>query len=70
VTDAARWESVVHIFELNEEPGSVRIYAWSSPIEGSGKRRFVVVPHMGAVRSPSDAVRAALIAGREASITE
>jgi hypothetical protein len=32
--------------------------AWSSPIEGSNKRRFYAVLHLGGRRSPLDAVRA------------
>ena len=36
--------------------------AWSSPIEGSDKRRFFAVLHMGAIKSPADAVRAAIVA--------
>jgi len=41
---------------------ATRAYAWSSPIEGSDKRRFFAVLHMGAIKSPTDAVRAAIVA--------
>jgi hypothetical protein len=34
----------------------------SSPIERSDKRRFFAVLHMGAIKSPLDAVRAAIVA--------
>ena len=33
---------------------ATRAYAWSSPIEGSAKRRFFAVLHMGAIKSPRD----------------
>jgi hypothetical protein len=56
------WEGVVHVFDLADNPHAVRAYAWSSPIEGSDKRRFFAVLHMGAIRSPVDAVRAAIVA--------
>jgi hypothetical protein len=56
------WEGVVHIFDLDGNAKSTRAYAWSSPIEGSNKRRFFAVLHMGGIRSPQDAVRAAIVA--------
>ena len=34
------WEGVVHVFDLTGHPTATRAYAWSSPIEGSTKRRF------------------------------
>jgi hypothetical protein len=34
------WEGVVHVFDLTGHPKATRAYAWSSPIEGSDKRRF------------------------------
>ena len=33
------WEGVVHVFDLTGHPTASRAYAWSSPIEGSTKRR-------------------------------
>ena len=56
------WEGVVHVFELDGHPTATRAYAWSSPIEGSDKRRFFAVLHLGGIRSPLDAVRAAIVA--------
>lgn len=58
------WEGVVHVFDLAENPKANRAYAWSSPIEGSDKRRFFAVLHMGGIKSPQDAVRAAIVAER------
>jgi hypothetical protein len=59
---ATVWEGVVHVFDLAGNPKATRAYAWSSPIEGSKKRRFFAVLHMGAITSPVDAVRAAIVA--------
>jgi hypothetical protein len=56
------WEGVVHVFDLAGHPKATRAYAWSSPIEGSDKRRFFAVLHIGAIKSPADAVRAAIVA--------
>ena len=56
------WEGVVHVFDLADNPNATRAYAWSSPIEGSENRRFFAVLHMGAIKSPVDAVRAAIVA--------
>jgi hypothetical protein len=58
------WEGVVHVFDLEGHPKATRAYAWSSPIEGSTKRRFFGVLHMGPIKSPLDAVRAAIVAER------
>jgi hypothetical protein len=56
------WEGVVHVFDLTGHPTATRAYAWSAPIEGNDKRRFFAVLHQGAIKSPVDAVRAAIVA--------
>jgi hypothetical protein len=56
------WEGVVHVFGLAGHPKATRAYAWSSPIEGSTKRRFFAVLHIPPIVSPLDAVRAAIVA--------
>jgi hypothetical protein len=61
------WEGVVEVFDLEGHPKATRAYAWSSPIEGSDKRRFYAVLHLGGIRSPKDAVRAAIVAEQRAS---
>jgi hypothetical protein len=61
------WEGIVHIFDLEGHPSATRAYAWSSPVEGSDKRRFYAVLHLGGIRSPLDAVRAAIVAENRAS---
>src|SRR6266581_536568 len=56
------WEGVVHVFELAGHPTATLAYAWSSPIEGSTKRRFFAVLHTERINSPAEAVRAAIVA--------
>jgi hypothetical protein len=61
------WEGVVvHVFDLDGHSRATRAYAWSSPVGDEGKRRFYAVLHLGAIRSPVDAVRAAIVAERRA----
>lgn len=55
------WEGVVHVFDLAGHPKATRAYAWSSPVEGSAKRRFFAVLHLGPVIGPVEAVRAAIL---------
>jgi hypothetical protein len=60
------WEGVVHVFDLAGHPTATRAYAWSSPTEGSTKRRFFAVLHRPPVDSPRAAVRAAIVAENQA----
>jgi hypothetical protein len=60
------WEGVVEVFDLEGNAKSTRAYAWSSPIDGSDKRRIFAVLHLGGIRSPQDAVRAAIVAEHKA----
>lgn len=55
------WSGRVGVFALVDHPTATRAYAWSSPIEGSEKRKFYAVLHEGPVKSPADAVRAAIV---------
>jgi hypothetical protein len=56
------WVSNVHIFDLKGNRKATRAYAWSSPIEGSTRRRFFAVLHIPPITSPVEAVRAAIVA--------
>jgi hypothetical protein len=56
------WEGVVHVFDLGGHPTATRAYAWSSAIDGSDKRRVYAVLGIGAIKTPVDAVRAAIVA--------
>lgn len=58
------WEGVVHVFDLEDHPRTNKAYAWSSPIEGSERRQFYAVLHVGGIRSPLDAVRSAIVSER------
>jgi len=60
--DATVWEGIVHVFDLKGHMTANRAYAWSSPLEGSDKRRFFAVLHAPPVTSPVEAVRAAIVA--------
>src|SRR5690348_11927592 len=56
------WEGTVSVFDLKDNRNATRAYAWSSPIEGSTKRRFFAVLHTARINSPVEAVRAAIVA--------
>lgn len=55
------WEGAVSVFDLEGGPNATRAYAWSPPVEENGKRRVFAVLHLGGIRGPQDAVRAALM---------
>jgi hypothetical protein len=55
------WEGDVYIFELKNHPTAILACAWSSPVEGSDKRRFYAVLHSKPAESAQDAVRAAIV---------
>jgi hypothetical protein len=57
------WQGIVHVFELAGHPRAKRVYAWSYAME-DGKIMFVVIPQLGPVTGPVEAVRAALLAER------
>lgn len=66
IEGATVWEGVVHVFDFEGHPKATRAYAWSSPIEGSTKRRFAVLG-IPPIMSPLDAVRAAIVQESRAS---
>lgn len=55
------WEGVVSVFEIKGHDKADKCYAWSSPIEGSTKRRFYAVLNIPSVDSPEKAVRASIV---------
>jgi hypothetical protein len=59
------WDGIVHLFELADHPKAKRAYAWSSPILGGTKPRYFAVLHMGQVKGPVEAVKAASAAIRK-----
>lgn len=63
------WDGSVAVFDLEGCANATRAYSWSSPIEGSTKRRYFAVLHLGGIKSPQDAVRAAIVAEHRAKGT-
>jgi hypothetical protein len=55
------WQGIVHVFEIEGQLTANKCYAWSSPIEGSTKRRYYAVLKIPPVDSPEKAVRASII---------
>ena len=52
----------MHVFDITGHSKAKRAYAWSSPIEGSERRKFYAVLELLPVASAQDAVRAAIVA--------
>ena len=59
--DKTIWSGTVSVFQIEGHPKATRAYAWSSPIEGSTKRRYYAVLHIPPVDSPEKAVRASIV---------
>jgi hypothetical protein len=55
------WQGVVPVFEVAGQPTATHCSAWSSPIEGNDKRRFLAVLHIPPITSAQDAARAAIV---------
>jgi hypothetical protein len=56
------WEGAGCVFDLIGHPKANRAYAWSTEVPGTERRRFVAVLRLPPVDTPSDAVRASIIA--------
>jgi len=59
--DETVWSGIVSVFLIKGHPEADKCYAWSSPIEGSKKRRYYAVLHISPVDSPEKAVRASIV---------
>lgn len=59
--DKTVWSGMVSVFALEGHPQADKCYAWSSPINGSTKRRYYAVLHVPPVDSPEKAVRASIV---------
>ncbi len=55
------WQGVVSVFGIKDHPQTTKCYAWSSPIEGSTKRRYFAVLQIPPIDSPEKAVRASIV---------
>jgi hypothetical protein len=52
--------TIVHVFDLVGCSKAGRAYAWTGPIEGTQRRRIQVALHIGPIKSPREAVLAAI----------
>ncbi|MGO9613529.1 MAG: hypothetical protein ACLPX5_10890 [Dissulfurispiraceae bacterium] len=59
------WKGLVYIFKTEGHSQADKCYAWSSPIEGSTKRRYYAVLHIPPIDSPEKAVRASIVQDRK-----
>ena len=59
--DQTVWGGTVSVFSIAGNPQATKAYAWSSPIEGSTKRRYYAVLGVPPVDSPEKAVRASIV---------
>ncbi len=57
---------MVHSFDLSGHPRASACYAWSSPIEGSEKRRVYAVLKVPLVDSAAAAVRVSIVQDKKA----
>lgn len=54
------WEGSVSVFSV-DHPEADTCYAWSSPVEGSDRRKFYAILKKPPVDSPEAAVRASIV---------
>ena len=55
------WDGIVEVFDIRGHPTAFRVYAWTHDTDDQHKpRRHVTVLHEHPVKSPQDAVRAAI----------
>lgn len=54
------WEGMVEVFDV-DHPDTDTCYAWSSPVEGSERRKFYAVLKIPPVDSPEAAVRVSIV---------
>ncbi len=59
--DQTVWQGVVHVFDLTGHPAAKIAYAWSSPVEGSDRRKFYAVLELPPITSAVEALRAAIL---------
>lgn len=60
------WQGIIHVFKIKGNDKADICYAWSSPIEGSTKRRYYTVLKVPPVDSPEKAVRASIVQDHKA----
>jgi len=55
------WEGVVYAFRLSGHDKASFCYAWSSPVEGTPRRKFYAVLELPPLKTAADAVRASIV---------
>lgn len=55
------WRGNVSVFDV-DHPDASTCFAWSSPIEGSERRRYYAILKKPPIETAADAVRAAIVA--------
>ena len=55
------WNGEVTVFALEGHPKASICYAWSSPVQGSTRRRFFSILKNSPIETARDAVRAAIV---------
>jgi len=56
------WRGTVHVFQVEHAEAS-RAYAWSVEDKKTQRRRFLAILGVPPIKSPADAVRAAMASG-------
>jgi len=59
--DKTVWQGIVSVFEIQGHPQTDKCYAWSSPVEGSTKRKYFAILHISPIDSAEKAVRASIV---------
>ena len=59
---ASVWRGTVHVFQV-EHAETSRAYAWSVVDKKTQRRRFLAILGVPPIKSPADAVRAAMASG-------
>jgi len=63
--DKTVWSGNVSVFKIEGNEKATVCYAWSSPIEGSTKRKYYAVLKVPPIDSPEKAVRVSIVQNRK-----
>ena len=56
------WDGEVQVFDVTRHPTAKVCYVWSSPVEGTERRKVFAVLGIPPVKTAVDAVRASIVA--------
>ena len=59
--DTLAWQGSVLIFSITGHPLATECYAWEATLSGEDKSRIYAVLKVDPIKSPGDAVRAAIV---------